>query len=208
MADRKHGEAPPLTETEIRSQDWYAEDVSGQHHARVAFIDVDLTEVVDTGAVFDECTFRDCRFNLSTHTDAAFLNCTFTGCSFFDATFVDCKVAGSMFDRCTFGLFTVRGGDWSFVGLPGADLSRTSFTGVRMREADLAGTRCAEATWQFLDLSGAHLHSADLSGADLRGSDLSAVDPLNTRLAGAVIDGAQAVVLAGALGLDVRLDRG
>ncbi|WP_324274671.1 pentapeptide repeat-containing protein [Blastococcus brunescens] len=119
MADRKHGVEAPPTESEIRQADWYGEDLSRQEHTRVAFIGVDLTEATDEGAVFTECTFRDCRFNLSQHTEAAFLNCTFTGCSFFQATFTDCKLVGSMFDRCSFDLLTVTGGDWSFVGLPG-----------------------------------------------------------------------------------------
>ena len=57
-----------------------------------------------------------------------------------------------------------------------------------------------------LDLSGATFTRADLSNADLRGSDLSGVDPLQVRLLGATIDGPQAVQLASALGLDVRLD--
>ena len=53
------------TETEVRRADWYGEDLSGQEHTRVAFVGVDLTEATDDGAVFTECTFRDCRFNLS-----------------------------------------------------------------------------------------------------------------------------------------------
>jgi fluoroquinolone resistance protein len=206
VADRKHGEAPPPTETDVRGADWYGEDISGQEHTRVAFSGVDLSEVTDDGAVFTECTFRDCRFNLSRHTDAAFLNCTFSGCSFFQAEFVDCKVVGSMFDRCSYDLLAVRGGDWSFVGLPGADLGRATFSGTRLREADLTAARCSGATLRHLDLSGAWLHGADLSGTDLRGSDLSAVDPRNVDLAGAQIDVAQAVVLATALGLRVRPD--
>lgn len=71
----------------------------------------------------NECTFRGGRFNVSTHTDAAFLNCAFVSCSFFDTTFERCKMVGSMFDRCAFNLLKVIGGNWSFVGLPGADLS-------------------------------------------------------------------------------------
>jgi fluoroquinolone resistance protein len=57
----------------------------------------------------------------------------------------------------TFGLFKVAGGDWSFVGLPGADLRNASISGVRMREADLTGARCQGATLQHVDLSGAWL---------------------------------------------------
>ena len=70
----------PATESEVRQADWYGEDISGQEHTRVAFVALDLTEATGDGTVFTECTFRDCRFNLSRHTDAAFLNCTFTGC--------------------------------------------------------------------------------------------------------------------------------
>jgi uncharacterized protein YjbI with pentapeptide repeats len=83
---------------------------------RVAFLDVDLTEVVDEGSVFSECTFSGSAFYVSTHTDAAFVNCTFVNCAFFDATFTRCKLVASMFDRCTFNLTKVVGGDWSFVG--------------------------------------------------------------------------------------------
>lgn len=72
-----------------------------------------------------------------------------------------------------------------------------------MREADLTGARAVEATLQGLDLSGAQLSGADLSGADLRGSDLTALDPREVGLAGAQVDGGQAVVLVTALGLRV-----
>jgi uncharacterized protein YjbI with pentapeptide repeats len=192
------------TATEIRQADWYGEDISGQEHPRVAFVGVDLTEVTDDGAVFTDCTFRDCRFNLSRHTDAAFVNCTFTGCSFFEASFTDCKLVGSRFERCSFDLLRVSGGDWSFVGLRGAVLAKASVVGARMREADLTGARCTQATLRDVDLSGAELHQADLSGADLRGSDLSALDPRTVELAGAQIDVAQAVVLVTAWGLTVR----
>jgi uncharacterized protein YjbI with pentapeptide repeats len=195
---------PPGTETEVRGADWYGDDLSGQEHTRVAFSGVDLSESTDDGAVFTECTFRDCKFNLSRHTEAAFLNCTFTGCSFFQAEFTDCKVTGSTFERCSFDLMSVVRGDWSFVGLAGADLGRASF--ARLREADLTGVRATGATLRHLDLSGAELHEADLGGADLRGSDLSTVDPRTVGLTGAEIDVGQAVVLVTALGLNVRPD--
>ncbi|SET86132.1 Pentapeptide repeat-containing protein [Geodermatophilus poikilotrophus] len=117
--------------------------------------------------------------------------------------FTDCKLVGSTFDRCTFDLATVEGGDWSFVALRRADLSRAAFTGARMREADLTQVRAAGAALRHLDLSGAQFAGADLSGADLRGSDLSALDPREVELAGAQVDVAQAVVLVTALGLRV-----
>src|SRR5258708_1932655 len=202
MADRKRVPGPE-THTTIRSEDWDGSDLSDQRYDNVAFIDIDMTELQSEGTVFSECTFRGVRFNASAHTGSAFLNCTFVRCAFFDATFTGCKLVGSMFDGCTFGLLKATGGDWSFAGLPGADLRGTAFEDVRMREADLTGARCEGATFRQVDLSGGWFHGADLSRADLRGSDLSSLDPLTVQLKGAVIDPYQAVVIATALGLQV-----
>ncbi|MER5323266.1 pentapeptide repeat-containing protein [Streptosporangium roseum] len=206
MAERKYGEPAPETHTTIRSADWDSEDLSGQKHERVAFVNVDMTETSSRGAVFHECTFSGVRFNASVHSDTAFTNCTFKRCTFFDAAFTGCKFVGSVFDDCTFDLLKVEGGDWSFAGLPGADLHSASFRDVRMREADLTGARGAGVTLRGVDLSGASLHRADLSRGDLRGSDLSSLDPFTVKLKDAVIDIPQAVTVATLLGLQVRSD--
>ncbi|GAA1553955.1 pentapeptide repeat-containing protein [Actinomadura kijaniata] len=202
MADRVGGRPAAPTETTVTGADWDSRDLSGERHEAVLFVDVDMTEASGKGAVFDGCTFRGVRFNAAAFTESAFLNCTFVRSGFFDATLRGCKVLGGLFDGCTHDLMRVEGGDWSFTGLPGADLRRASFTGVRMREADLTGARCGAL--REVDLSGAMLHRADLSDCDLRGSEISSIDPLTVRLVGAVIDPRQAVVLATALGLEVR----
>lgn len=201
MADRR--QAPP-TASEVRHEDWGGRELVQETFTRVAFVEVDLSEVVTQASVFQECTFRGVRFNVSTHTSTAFLNCTFTRCTFFDATFTGCKLVGSRFEDCSLDLLKVDGGDWSFVGLPGANLGSATFSDVRMREADLTGVRAVNGTLRGLDLSGAWLSKGDLTGCDLRGSDLSAVDPGSVRLKGALITYEQAVVLAMAQGLDVR----
>jgi uncharacterized protein YjbI with pentapeptide repeats len=206
VAERKHGAPAPKTESTVSGADWYGRDISGQSHARVLFVDLDLTEVENHGAVFDECTFRGARFNASVHDGAAFTNCTFINCTFYDARFTGCKLIGSMFDRCTYDVLQVVGGNWSFVGMPGADLRTASFRGVRMREADLTGARCQGSSLRDVDLSGASLHGADLSRCDLRGSDLSALEPGNVELRGAIITIDQTIVIAESLGLEVRLE--
>jgi uncharacterized protein YjbI with pentapeptide repeats len=95
---------------------------------------------------------------------------------------------------------TVTGGDWSFVGLGGADLRTTVFRGVRMREVDLTGADLTEAVLAQADLSGAALTKSKLIKADLRGSDLTALDPRTCDITGATIDADQAVVIAQAIG--------
>ncbi len=207
MAERRPGQSAPETNERIVGEDWYGLDLSTQSHASVSFVDLDLTETTSTaGLVFEECVFRNARFNASAHTGAAFINCTFSGCNFFGAEFTECKFVGSAFDRSTFDQFVVRGGDWSFVGLPGADLHSAAFTDVRMREADLSGAKCDGATMSGLDLSGAMLEKASFERCDLRRSDLSALDPWTAKLRGAVIGWQQAITLASAMGLDVRPD--
>ena len=186
------------------AEDWGGRLVEGERFEGLSFTEDDLSEVVTKGAVFDACTFRGVRFNVSSHERSAFTNCTFVRCGFFDATFTGCKLTGSRFEECTFDLLKVVEGEWSFVGLRRADLRSATFTDVRMREADLGGVRAAKAVLTGLDLSGASLTKADLSGADLRGSDLTAIDPGSTNLRGALITFEQAVTLALAQGLDVR----
>ncbi|WP_194894319.1 pentapeptide repeat-containing protein [Catenulispora pinisilvae] len=206
MAERMGGAPDPQTSSTIAGDDWYARQVTGETFERVAFLDVDFTEMATEGATFTECTFRGCRFNASVHTGSAFVNCTFRRTSLFDATFTRAKLTGTMFDRCTFGALKVEGGDWSFTGLPGADLRGSVFRGVRMREADLTGAKCQGAQFRDTDLSGASVYGSSFETGDLRGSDLSAFDPTEVKLRDAVISFDQAVVLAMALGLDVRAE--
>ena len=204
MGDRRGGAAAPRTDVTQSGVDWSGEDISAHTHTRVLFVDLDLTETKNTGAVFTECTFKRAKFNASEHEGAAFLNCTFVNCNFFDAKFTECKLVGSMFDRCTFEITRITGGNWSLVGLPGADLRSATLERVRMREADLTGARCEASTFRDVDLAGALLHKANFTGCDLRGSDVSAIDPETTGIRGAIVTIEQAIVIAEALGLDIR----
>lgn len=206
MAERKYGEPAPATDTTVAGADWYGRTLARERFERTLFTDLDLTEAENRGAVFNECTFRRARFNASIHHSAAFVNCTFVSCNFFDSRFTECKLVGSMFDGCEFDQMHVVDGDWAFVGLPGADLRRSSFHRTRLREADLTGAQCQGNSIRDVDLSGAWLHSADFSRCDLRGSDLSAIEPGNVRLDGAIITIQQTIVIAEALGLDVRTE--
>jgi uncharacterized protein YjbI with pentapeptide repeats len=206
MAERRFGTPAPETDTTLAGLDWDGLDISAERHARVLFTDLDTTDAEGTGPVFEECTFRRGRFGSMVLTNAAFTNCTFIDCSFLDAKFNDCKLVGTMFDRCRFDNMRVTGGNWSFVGMPGADLRLAGFSGVRMREADLTFAKLEGASMRDVDLVGASLHHADLSKCDLRGSDLSTVDPTTVRMHGAIITIDQTIIVAEALGLDVRME--
>jgi fluoroquinolone resistance protein len=146
VAERRYD--VPSTVERVAAEDLYGEDLTGRGERQIEYVDVDLTESRSSaGAVFEQCVFRDVRFNAAEHTGAAFLNCAFVNCSLFGARFVDCKFVGSSFDRCSFDQLVVQRGDWSFVGLGGADLRGASFTDVRMREVDLASAAATARRW-------------------------------------------------------------
>ena len=71
---------------------------------------------------------------------------------------------------------------------------------------DLTGARCRDGSIREVDLAGALLHRADFSSCDLRGSDLSSLDPKETEISGAIVSLDQAIVIASALGLDIRVE--
>jgi uncharacterized protein YjbI with pentapeptide repeats len=202
MADRP---SPP-TDTRIDRADWYEADLSRVTHERVLFQDLDMTDSVGTGARFVDCTFRGAQLDRCALDAASFENCTFVRCSFVGASFTGCKFVGSTFDAAAAERLVVDGGDWSFVGLAGADLRRARIDGVRMREADLSGAKLERAVLTNCDLAGAMWSRADLRNCDLRGSDIGDLEPGNVQLQRAIIDWPQAVSVARGLGLDVRAD--
>ncbi|MBB5872447.1 uncharacterized protein YjbI with pentapeptide repeats [Allocatelliglobosispora scoriae] len=193
-----------IADQAVTNEDWYAEDIEDRTYLRCSFEHVDLTEATSAGAVFEECTFGNVKFNASRHTDSAFLRCTFKRCNLFEAEFVGCKLVGSSFTESAVRPMRITGGDWSFVGLAGADLRGVTITGTRMREVDLTAANCTDAVIVDTDLSGGQLHSAKFGGCDLRGSDLTALDPTLVELRGAVINSDQAIIIAQALGLEIR----
>ncbi len=197
---------PGGTDTTIVGEDWYGADLTGAVHERVEFRDVDLSEATGRGARFADCTFRTVTLASVALVDVAFENCTFSNCSWFDARLTDCKLVGSRFVRCSLDRLRVSGGDWSFTSLAGADLHTAHFSHVRLREADLTNARCVGGHLRDCDLSGALWHGADLRRCDLRGSDLGTLVATEAAVAGAVVEGWQAVVLAQNLGLDVRAE--
>lgn len=207
MAERKHGAEAPATVTKVTGEDWYGRELTSTDvFDKVLFVDCDFTELANDGATFTDCTFRNVKFNVSKHTDAAFTNCTFTRCNFFDAEFTRCKMVGSMFSACAWDIAKIERGDWSFVGLPGADLRKATVRDARMRESDLTGVNAAGGILTGLDWAGTWFHRADFTECDLRGSDLSNLDPLTVELARAIITIDQAVTIAEALKLDVRAE--
>ncbi len=192
--------------TTITGEDWYGTDLGAVHHVGVTFIDVDLTEVSTSGALFDSCVFRACRFNASTHVLSAVGGCTFDGVNVFDATFEGCKLTGSELRRCTTRPMKISDGVWQGISARGADLGRLDLSDCDLRDADLSMASLAGSDLRGAHLEGALLRSADLSDTDLRGAHLDGADLTGATLRDARLDLAGAVVLAEQTGAVVDPD--
>ncbi|MCA1407735.1 pentapeptide repeat-containing protein [Ensifer sp. IC3342] len=189
MAERRYGEAPPKTDTTLGGADWYGRQIERERHENTLFVDLDLTEAQTIGAVFHECTFRRARFNAWSHQASAFVNCTLRLLQVLRQPLYGVQVR-----RQHVQCLRIR---------PDAGFGRRLVlyrpAGRGARPRLLQGHRLGEA-----DLTGAWLHGADFIVCDLRGSDLSAIEPENVRLKEAIITTDQTIIIAEALGLDVR----
>lgn len=190
---------------EIRSGlDWYAFRSEREDHSGARFVDCDFTELRTEGSIFSGCVFRNVRFNVSTHINSAFDNCRFEHCNFFDATFEGCKFTGSLFVGSSLKPVRVKGGNWSFVSLVGADLQRGFFSEVNFTEADFTNADLRNTGLRDCRLANIAWSGARLREADLRGSTLEGIEGEEFNVRGAVVDVAQALVIAEAHGAVIR----
>lgn len=176
--------------------DWYGMELGDGRYVRCRFFDADLTEARTQNAIFEECDFSGARLNASRHRTSAFLRCTFSRASLFDATLDGCKLTGSEFASTRLRPLTVHGGDWSYVGLRGADLAGLDLSAVNLAYADLTEADLRKTVLRDANLDHARLELAELRGADLRGADLNAVETRTLDLRDVKVTMIQAIVLA------------
>jgi uncharacterized protein YjbI with pentapeptide repeats len=167
--------------------------------ARTVFESVVFRKVVLGPSRHAKPRFTDCRFKTSDLSGAdweqarfrrtEFLDCRLIGAQFVEAEFEDILFADSNFERAVFC---------------SAKFRAVRFRHCSLREASFENADLARAVFEECDLAGADLRLARLCGADLRGSRLDGVQAGPQEFKGAVVDSAQAVQLAGLLGIVVR----
>lgn len=118
--------------------------------------------------------------------------------------FIDCRLTG----------FRGNGVDWKDVLLQNGDGRYAQFEGGTLQSCEFDGCNLQEADFQNADLSGSVLRSCDLARTDFRGGKLrntdfrgSAVEDMIAGmgdLRGAIVDPAQAMILARLMGLQIR----
>ncbi|HVE90892.1 MAG TPA: pentapeptide repeat-containing protein [Actinomycetota bacterium] len=186
-----------------------------------------------TGVSFEQCDLTNARFIDSDLCGSRWLRCTgdrpaFGNCDLTEALFEGCDLAGAGFAsisaadaawrdckllNATFTDLQGFGWDFSSCVLMYADLRDLGFRKhvldrLDLTESDLRGADFREASFRDVKLVRADIRGADFLGADLRGADLGPLDDLErlSALKGAIISPHQAIVVAGALGINVLGD--
>ena len=161
---------------------------------KAALRHVNLARTRLTGLRAVDARFDACDMSGADWDKARFRRVVWSGCRLWGAALLDGYFDDVLFENC---------------GAEKAVFASGKFKSVRFEKCDLRG-----ASFQEADLSGVVFHQCDLSQADLRGTRLkdtdlrgSVIDGVQVsvkELQGAMIEPAQAIVVAGLLGLIVR----
>jgi uncharacterized protein YjbI with pentapeptide repeats len=100
----------------------------------------------------------------------------------------------------------MRGCNASHVQLWGNAFKGARFESCNLSEANFQGADLTGAVFDKCDLRGAHFADAKLAGVDLRTSEIDGARAGLKELQGAIVNPAQAITVARALGVDVRME--
>ena len=167
-----------------------------------------------SGLDFRDCRFQSCHLRNCDFTGAAFYGCTFTGC-----LLENCRLSATYWKdcRCKWDGADLRRSRWKdsvleetllrYVNFSGGVWERISVKGCDFTESTLSEMRLKKAAMEKTDLTGAELFRTSLAGMDLTACTLDRIVLSETcrELKGAVINAAQAAVVARILGIRVEL---
>ncbi len=117
---------------------------------------------------------------------------------------IDCRFTGFATRAADCRDVLVQDSDLRFAQLAGALFRRCAFASTDLTEADLREADLTSVLLRGCQLTRADLRQARLRGADLRQSDLEEMLVGIADLDGAIVDPAQAMVLARLMGLQIR----
>jgi uncharacterized protein YjbI with pentapeptide repeats len=115
-----------------------------------------------------------------------------------------CRAIGLTLSNATLDEVRWRRCNGEHLRIWSSSLRAVRFEGCVLREASFVESDLSGAVFRRCDMSGADLRGARLAGADLRGSNLTGAQLGIAEIRGAIVDPAQAVHLAGLLGVTVE----
>ncbi|RDU98155.1 pentapeptide repeat-containing protein [Trinickia dinghuensis] len=127
-------------------------DLTYRSYARVQASSADLSRSLLIGALFQQCTFSNVRFDNCDIEGARFTDCTFVGCTFIDADLRSCSFARCEFKACSFEQallldITVQGGCFSQTSFDRASIHDSAFEQSVLRECSFKHASALQNTF-------------------------------------------------------------
>ncbi len=117
---------------------------------------------------------------------------------------IDCRLTGITATALDWQDVLIQGGDVRYAQFRGGKFRSCEFIESNWQEADLTNADLSGSVFRSCSLNRADLHGAKLRNTDFRRSDVEGLLVGMNDLRGAIVDPAQAIVLAGLMGLQIR----
>jgi uncharacterized protein YjbI with pentapeptide repeats len=117
---------------------------------------------------------------------------------------IDCRLTGFRATTLDWQDVLIQNGDVRYAQLAGGRFRTCEFDGCNWQESDLQEADLTGAIFRSCNLARADLHRAKLENTDFRKSEVDGMLAGMGDLRGAIVDPAQAMVLARLLGLQIR----
>jgi uncharacterized protein YjbI with pentapeptide repeats len=174
-------------------------NLAGLAAARILFETVHFRKAILGPSKFSSPRLVDCRLSTSDLSGIDWEKARFQR-----VEFSGCRLIGALLAES----------EWEDVLFQDSNLERAILSPAKFRSARFVRCNLREASFEYSDLSGvafedcdltrADLRRAKLAGADLRGSQLDGLQAGPEEFSGAIVDSAQALQIAGLLGIIVR----
>lgn len=171
-------------------------------------------------AEFNDCTFRNCRWDSLRVRNCTFLCCTFEHCSWSGVVFSFCQMRDAWFTGCAFRSIAWGGlqgrsalvqpfgkaerCEFRYNEFSGMSFVNFDFSGCRFGDCIFDECRLAGADFRGVPLGHTQFSRCDLQKADFREASDYAIDPSANQMQGARFSFPDVVALLNGFGLKIE----
>ena len=172
------------------------------------------------GVEFNDCTFRNCRWNGVRIKNCSFLGCTFVGCAMSGVVFSFCQMRDAWLENCSFrniawgGLQGKSALAQPFTSARDCMFQYNEFTGMALAGFDFSSNSFSECTFDDCKLGGTSFRGVrlgrtqfsrcELSKADFRDAESYAIDLSTNTMKGARFSFPDVVALLDSTGINIE----
>jgi uncharacterized protein YjbI with pentapeptide repeats len=160
------------------------------------------------GSVLERVHLSDGHFGSAVWKDVRLVGCDLANIRAHRITlvrveFVDCRLTGFRANALDWQDVLIRNGDARYVQFQGGKFRACEFDGCNLQDADLQAADLSGSVFRSCELARADLRGAKLRNTDFRTSEVDGMLVGMSDLNGAIVDPAQAMILARVLGLQI-----